>query len=148
MRTLGSRVKSARESKGLTQAELAKKIRDVNPSLKTGQSTIQAIESGLSKRVTILYELAKALGVTEQWLSIGDGVKEKQINVTADQIYSAVYSSYKMLGLPDDEALELVQLVREAVEEPVAVPGISADAARQVLAESAIRKFLKSKNIP
>jgi transcriptional regulator with XRE-family HTH domain len=148
MRTLGSRVKSARESKGFTQTELAKKIRDVNPSLKTGQSTIQAIESGLSKRVTILYELAKALGVTEQWLSIGDGVKEKQINVTADQIYSAVYSSYKMLGLPDDEALELVQLVREAVEEPVAVPGISADAARQVLAESAIRKFLKSKNIP
>lgn len=62
MDSLGARLKHAREAAGLTQAELAERVG------MAGQSGIEAIESGRSKRPTRIHEIAKACGVTVEWL--------------------------------------------------------------------------------
>jgi transcriptional regulator with XRE-family HTH domain len=150
METLGCRVKRKREEKGWSQTDLASEVKRVNRSLTTRQSTIAAIEDGTSKKPTILYELAKALGVSDEWLktgkepSIGNDTTENPVSLNYDLIFAAVNGSYRMLGLGQDEAEELVQLVREVCEEPL-TPSASGDplASRRILAESATRKFLK-----
>lgn len=62
MDNLGSRLKRARENAGLTQAELAERVG------MAGQQSIEAIEVGRSKNPTKIYEIAKACGVTVEWL--------------------------------------------------------------------------------
>jgi len=62
MDTLGSRLQFAREAAGLTQGELAERVS------MAGQSSIQAIEAGNSKKPTKIYEIAKVCGVTVEWL--------------------------------------------------------------------------------
>lgn len=62
MDTLGARLKHAREAAGLTQAELAERVG------MAGQSSIEAIEAGRSKRPTRIHEIAKACNVTVEWL--------------------------------------------------------------------------------
>lgn len=62
MDTLGSRLKHAREAAGLTQKQLAERTG------MSGQSSIEAIEKGRSKNPTKLHEIAKACGVTVDWL--------------------------------------------------------------------------------
>lgn len=62
MDTLGTRLQFAREAAGLTQGELAERVG------MAGQSSIQAIEAGNSKKPTKIYEIAKICGVTVEWL--------------------------------------------------------------------------------
>jgi transcriptional regulator with XRE-family HTH domain len=78
---LGARVATLRQQKGWTQSELGAHISAANPKIdKVGQSTIQAIESGQSKRPTILYELATTLGTTVEYLSTGKAIDPKPVN--------------------------------------------------------------------
>lgn len=70
-KTLGQRVAEKRQQRGYTQKELAETIKRMFPYFKGGQSTIQAIESGQSKKPTILYELARSLNCSEQYLMTG-----------------------------------------------------------------------------
>jgi transcriptional regulator with XRE-family HTH domain len=71
VKTLGQRVAEKRTLRGFTQKELAEAIRLQFPYFKGGQSTIQAIESGQSRNPTILFELARALNCSEQYLKLG-----------------------------------------------------------------------------
>lgn len=155
MESLGKRVRRMRDEKGWSQTELALEVRRVNRALTTRQSTIAAIEDGTSKKPTILYELAKALGTSEEWLKTGrDSSKETEpsSNVSpfdvAELVFETVKGSYQMLGLSKGEADELSQLLRELCEEPL-TPSGSEDplTARRILAESLTRKFLKSKHV-
>jgi transcriptional regulator with XRE-family HTH domain len=154
METLAQRVLRKRKEMGWSQADLALEVKRVNRSLTTRQSTIAAIEEGRSQKPTILFELAKALNVSEEWLKTGKEPVQKQhpsqapVSQDYDLIFAAVKGSYRMLGLDQDEAEALVQLVREVCEEPL-TPSASDDPAssRRILAESATRKFLKSKPI-
>lgn len=59
--TLGKRVQSAREDAGLSQSALAKKVG-------LGQSGIGEIEAGRVERPRKLREIARVLGVSEDWL--------------------------------------------------------------------------------
>lgn len=61
---IGVRVKHKRDSMGLTQGQLAEKIG-------TSQQAIEQLEAGKTKRPRYLPELAKALGVTIEWLLDG-----------------------------------------------------------------------------
>lgn len=74
MDTLGSRLKAAREAAGLTQKQLAERVG------MSGQQAIQAIETGKSQNPTKLYEIAKACGVTVEWLQgreVGAPLKQR-----------------------------------------------------------------------
>ena len=73
LKTLGERIVYLRDQKRWSQGELADAVRRVNPQLKCRQSTIHSIESGQVRRPTILFELARALGTTEQFLMTGVG---------------------------------------------------------------------------
>lgn len=69
MSEIGSRVKNAREAKGLTLGQLAKAADGLS------YQTIQDLESGKSKGSKHLVALARALGVTPEWLQTGQGEK-------------------------------------------------------------------------
>ena len=69
--SLGDRVKRHRLIKGWTQGELAQRVSSFTPDMKIQQSTIQALEGGQAKRVTYLAELARALGVSAEYLAFG-----------------------------------------------------------------------------
>lgn len=62
---IGKRIEIARESKGITQAELAKK---------TGitQQAIQRIEGGQTRMPRSLDKIATVLGVKQEWLLTGN----------------------------------------------------------------------------
>jgi phage repressor protein C with HTH and peptisase S24 domain len=64
MKTLAERVAKRREELGWSQSILAKKIR-------VSQQAINKIETGQTRNPRNLEELAKALGVTQQWLLFG-----------------------------------------------------------------------------
>jgi transcriptional regulator with XRE-family HTH domain len=64
MDNLSSRLKAAREAKGLSQAQLGKMAH-------CGQTTIASIENGRNKGSTKLAALAEILGVEPLWLAEG-----------------------------------------------------------------------------
>ena len=68
-RTLGERVRWARDQRGMSQAELA---------VKAGvqQGTIGNIEAGIRKKPRELLSIAKALGAHAEWLEAGRGAWE------------------------------------------------------------------------
>ncbi len=70
MTSLADRLKEERESKKLTQAELARRV-----GVKKRQSLISNIESGLYQSSPYLPEIAYALGVQAMWLKTGLGPK-------------------------------------------------------------------------
>lgn len=63
---LGDRVKKARKHAGLTQIQLAKKV-------KTSQGAISDLENGRNKDSSSLYDIAKVTGVSTDWLMKGHG---------------------------------------------------------------------------
>lgn len=63
---LGDRVKKARKHAGLTQIQLAKKV-------KTSQGAISDIENGRNKDSSSLYDISKVTGVSADWLLKGQG---------------------------------------------------------------------------
>lgn len=67
--TLAERVRLARKIRGLSQVDLARK-------LKTGQSTVASIENGRNKGSGYLVHIAAALGVNSIWLATGRGEME------------------------------------------------------------------------
>ena len=75
-KTLGDRILYLRNKKHMSQGDLAHAICLLNPDLKCRQSTIHSIESGQVKRPRILYELAKALNTTEEFLIKGVTIEE------------------------------------------------------------------------
>lgn len=62
--SLASRVKQKRTELNLSQTQLAHKVG-------MRQQSLQAIESGLTKRPRLLVELATVLGCEPQWLLYG-----------------------------------------------------------------------------
>lgn len=62
---IGIRVKNKRDALGLTQGQLAEKAG-------TSQQSIEQLEAGKTKRPRYLPELARALGVTIEWLLDGN----------------------------------------------------------------------------
>lgn len=154
MKTVGERVAFCRREKGWSQPRLADEVRRANPKLKTTQSTIHSIESGGSKKPTILYEIAQALGVNATWLKTGAGPQISaesdqaiDVNELFDHVFEVVAGSYEAIGLPPDEAAALAQLVREVAEEPLArAESPDAQDRRRTLGEFVAHKFLKAKH--
>lgn len=66
MKTLADRLKEARHAAGLSQAALAKKAG-------VAQSTIGSIENGRNRGSTQIVPIARALGITPEWLQNGSG---------------------------------------------------------------------------
>jgi len=64
--SIGERVRQARESAGLTQSELCRRIAMKQPSL-------SELERGMSKTTSHVLEIAKACGVNPYWLQTGVG---------------------------------------------------------------------------
>jgi transcriptional regulator with XRE-family HTH domain len=167
-KTLGQRIAELRRDKNMTQKDLADAVSRINPDFGGAQSTIQAIEGGQSKKPTILYEIAKVLGTTVEYLRSGKDdniqsaftVKNKYVkderNTEAksksdidlvSKLLAAVHGSYLMLGLTEEQAGALSELVLEVAEEPP-IPGVGEDGlqSRRLLAASATRRFLKPKH--
>ncbi|WP_414162854.1 LexA family protein [Superficieibacter sp. BNK-5] len=63
--SISARVRAKREQLGLTQTELAEKV-------KASQQAIEQLENGKTRRPRYLPELAKALGVSVDWILNGD----------------------------------------------------------------------------
>lgn len=63
--SISARVRAKRERLGLTQTELAEKV-------KASQQAIEQLENGKTRRPRYLPELAKALGVSVDWILNGD----------------------------------------------------------------------------
>lgn len=66
--TLGERLELARKGAGLTQAKLAKAVG-------IEQATVSQIETGIVNRSSYLPEMARACGVSTDWLAFGAEVR-------------------------------------------------------------------------
>lgn len=71
--TLAARIKDARVTLGLTQAELAKRAR-------LSQQMIGKLESGKTLETSRIVAIAKALGVSPEWLATGTGAKARGVS--------------------------------------------------------------------
>ncbi|WP_298134171.1 helix-turn-helix domain-containing protein [Acidiferrobacter sp.] len=75
METLAKRLRYARERMGLTQSELARRV-------KLRPQAIQFIESGHVRRPRSIVEIARVLGVNAEWLLLGEGAVDIAIRET------------------------------------------------------------------
>jgi phage repressor protein C with HTH and peptisase S24 domain len=79
MSGIGQRVKEERERRGWSQARLAKKARDAGADragISVSQQSIDQIEKGTTRNPRSLNFIARALGVTPEWLQTGEGQRE------------------------------------------------------------------------
>lgn len=83
MKTIGARLRFARENKNLSQQALADKVG-------ISQATIQNLESGVSKSSKHLISLAQALDIDPTWLGTGRS--------SASVIATALEAGHKHLG--------------------------------------------------
>lgn len=90
MDSLGDRIKSVREALGISRPDLARRTG-------VGYSTIAEIERGGMRSTTKLHVIARELGVSDEWLATGRGVKER------GQTYSVCEESPQPYLLPPDE---------------------------------------------
>lgn len=104
MRTLGERLKAAREHAGLTQQELESR---------TGvkQATISKIELGKSETTTFAVQLAVACGVRAEWLALGLG--KMQEGLKPDE--TALLEKYRE---SDAAGKTAIQRVAESLAKP------------------------------
>ena len=131
---IGKRIAQLRDAAGRENKDLADAMGVTINGIKKLISGDGAV--GFAK----LKKLAAALGVTpNEILGYPD-------HGAPDELWDGLEGTFEALGLPSDEAAELVLAFREAVEEPLSA-SVSQDrgTARRVLTASATRKFLKTK---
>lgn len=92
---LGSRVESIRLELGLTQDELASRVRRLGGSITQGG--IDKIEKRDTKQPRCTSELAEALNVSEAWLRTGRGSKERIASIDS-----------QLASLPEDQSRALI----------------------------------------
>lgn len=114
MHTLSSRLKSRREELGLTQQALARRAG-------VAKTTISSLEQERAKSTTRLVQIAKALGVREEWLVSGKGKKEAGVEPVAGEQYYLVAKSpqeaaEQLLAKGDDAVLQLLAVVMKLKE--------------------------------
>lgn len=76
MDTLAKRLRYARERAGLSQSELARRVK-IRPQ------AIQFIEGGHVRRPRSTVEIARVLGVNAEWLLLGEGAVEVAVRESA-----------------------------------------------------------------
>ncbi len=89
VKTIADRIKEVRQELGWNQAQLAAQVG-------VSQSTIGNIESGQRKRPRELLSIAKALGVSAEWLETGKGGKVVE------------RPALKLVGTNDQASVELL----------------------------------------
>nr|DAK47689.1 MAG TPA: Repressor protein CI [Caudoviricetes sp.] len=93
MNTLKERMVSARQARGLTQAELAKAVGK-------SQSAIAAVESGRNKETSGLISIARVLGVSPEWLETGKG--DSKIGSDQPRSEDSILPPLESLKAPED----------------------------------------------
>lgn len=82
---LGGRLRYARETRRLTQEQLAEKASTASTAI--SQAAISALESRDSESSTFLFQLARALEVSAEWLQTGAG--NSGLEPVKDKLHSA-----------------------------------------------------------
>ena len=95
METLAKRLRYARERMGLTQSELARRV-------KLRPQAIQFIEAGHVRRPRSVVEIARVLGVNAEWLLLGEGAVDVAIRETP--------AGYEGEAALSDEAVAVARL--------------------------------------
>ncbi len=102
--TIGGRIREARKEKGYTQEELAKKV-------EVSKNYIYLIESGREKPgKKAVRDIAKILGVTEEWIL--DGMSTK----TPPESESAAYVD-ELLGQEENPVYDLIKAIMKTYTE-------------------------------
>jgi transcriptional regulator with XRE-family HTH domain len=85
MDSLGSRLRDSRNKREISREALAKQVR-------TSAETIRKIEEGRTKSpgVHLIFNLAKELNVTPEYLLFGDKTRQNTENPTVNQVQDAV----------------------------------------------------------
>lgn len=145
-----ARIEKRLAATGLS-AKAASKLAGAPDSIRNLHRAIaEGKRQGISTRT--LTKLAGPLQTTAGWLLTGEGAEVAEdhpaINSeTIDHIFEIVEESYRLVGLDEDEAAALVQLVREVAQEPPIPPTGDESRGRYLrpLSEAATRQFLKLK---
>ncbi|MHB1511747.1 MAG: helix-turn-helix domain-containing protein [Acidiferrobacter sp.] len=98
MDTLAKRLRYARERVGLSQSELARRVK-IRPQ------AIQFIEGGHVRRPRSMVEIARALGVNAEWLLLGEGAVEVAVREPSEH--------YRGEPALSDEAVAIARLWME-----------------------------------
>ena len=114
-REIAERVRAERKAAGLTQVDLASKIGCAQP-------TIGEVEKGGSFSVRVLRDIARALGVSEEWLTTGAGKKEnlsagnvRIVRLAPTQSHRVPVVSYATAGAANDYE-DLADFLDETIE--------------------------------
>ncbi len=92
--SIGTRIREARKSVKMTQAQLAKKVG-------MSQGTLSELETGESDGTTLIGSIAAALGVNALWLETGRGLAGPEATSDAEDVRQAEM----ILAFKDETAL-------------------------------------------
>ncbi len=116
MDTLAKRLRYARERLGLSQSELARRV-------KLRPQAIQFIEAGHVRRPRSVVEIARALGVNAEWLLLGEGALEVAVHETPERYHGepalsdeAVAVARLWMELPQGQRLAMKETLAALVK--------------------------------
>lgn len=101
MDTLAERLKFARKSKSISQAEIANLIEGLS------QSAYSQLESGLVKSSSKIVELANLFGVSPTWLATGQGDMYQQNDTFTFQSTNSQITHYPSATITQKESTSL-----------------------------------------
>lgn len=115
MASLAERLKEARTLRGLSQGELAAKVKVAHAHAKMSQQNIAQLEAGTAESTGYLAELADVLEVNTDWLAFGREPRDrvKGIVVYDPTIASIVQVMQTMAPYALDQAKKIVDTLAE-----------------------------------
>ncbi len=114
-KTIGERIKTAREAKGMSQEDLGK-------SFGATKQTVYKYETGIITNIPLdnLEKMAVALGVSSAYLAGWENTEEyRSLHRIAEDMYTAKAPSRMAEGLSAEE-LEIVSILRKMSPEQLA----------------------------
>jgi len=117
--TLASRLRAAREARGLGQEQLAYLVKAKFPAARITQQNIASIEKGKHKTTGYVAELADTLEIYTDWLALGTSPRDRGKKVMMVDDDQLVIALKLMEPLPREEKARMIKII-DAAAKPVA----------------------------
>lgn len=116
MNDLASRIKEARDARGMTQPQVADELKLRYPEAKFSQQILSQLELDVQQTTGCIAELAEVLGVYTDWLALGRGPRDRDaetILVADPKLIAAVKLMQPMKEYQVDQALKILDTLAQ-----------------------------------
>lgn len=116
MDSIGKRLRELREARGLSQAEVAARVKLRYPRARITQQNLAQLEASPTRRSSYLPEIADVLDANVDWLALGLGLRDRSAERAAlsdPKISAAMKVMQPMSEYRKSQALKILDTIAE-----------------------------------